>query len=349
MRGHRAEHLLLWGMALALVSGCGHARPTAEEPAAAGLTLEPSEIDLGKVFLGMSPRFQAELVNQSPSEVEIKEITTTCGCMNVVSDKKCPAGGRIALTGGLRPVSELGPFRHSVTVTQAGHEDQPLVLELVGTVEAQIQVSDRTVILRPDCLAGKAGEAAFRIKNASAATVHLQKPVGLPDGVAATLDKAELKPGEEGRVTVRALPDQFTDSDFDLRVPTSHPREIAVAVRVALRPETGVTIAPRAIRLGVVQRKQLLDGKGFTIKVAGKALPALAVKAVKLPAYLRLSGQDSEGAEGVRLRFSFVDTFAGIDLADEIGLELQSRERSGGLRPKRFGVQIPITGMVRGD
>jgi hypothetical protein len=339
---------LLLGLVSVGAAGCRKVTPPAAVPEVR-IVAEPRRIELGSVPLGVSQDFAASFVNYGRKEVRFSAILPSCGGMEVHLEKDtCRPGERVQVTGKLRPHTQAGPFRHSIKIRQAGPTDDLLVLEVTGEAEAEVQAEPGTVLLQPNPWETGTASGTLTITNKSSEVLHLQAPLSVPKGTEVELGKLDLQPNQKTAVSVRTATASALEQDFEFQIPTSHPSQPFLTVSVKIRPKQGIQVAPKAFRLGVVPRTELLQRRPLKVRLqVEEGVGRYQIRAVKTPPYLRHLRQGQPLTEAKELQFQFVDQFPGIDLGGEISLEVERvAVTTVGLVPPRFTIQIPITGIM---
>ena len=327
------------------VCGCGPTQAiTPDKTSSPGLVVEPMEIDLGKCRIGVAKPFSSELVNYGKEPVELARVEPSCGCTNVqISGDHCEPGERITLSGSVRGENKAGKFRHRITIREAVPTQREHMLMLVGVVEPTIKVSPDTAILVPSLTEAKEGEAVLAVTNTGDETIHLQKPVRLPDGVTGEVEKAELKPNEKTKLVLKVGFSQLSELDAEPALPTSHPLENLINFSVKVRPKEGIRVLPSSVRLGVASKSSLLKSNPLVIRLTGEIIPLVEVTDVACPEFLQCERMPEQS--GIVLRFTVVDRFPGIDLKSRIELKWKLRTPKPGL-PQELSIEIPVSGIL---
>jgi hypothetical protein len=262
------------------------------------------------------------------------------------SRKTCEPGEKVEVTGTIRTDTKPGKFKYWLRIFEAHPSEAVHTLDLTGQVEAQIQLSSEAVTLCPDFGGDKDSEqVSVVLHNKSEEIVRFQVPVSLPEGIEISLDSDQLKPNEQTQILLSASSKLLTDEDLELRIPTTHSVQSHVSIKVMVRPQDGIRVAPQAIRLGVATREHLLNRGAFTINLVGRSLERVDSKKVHTPPYLRLLQEQSVASDALRLHFGFVDGFAGLDLKSEIIIDLVLQAPKPKVE-RQYTIRIPISGIL---
>ena len=342
------SRLSILGAAFILLAAIGCRRgvtertePEAPPPGVA--SFDPRSVDLGDVPLYSDKTFTARFRNRGATTIEIAAFRANCGCAVLcASNKVCGPGEEIEITGIFKAGSR-GSFRKQLSAhAKDGAEYE---FEIIGNVKPEIEFDQDGITLAPDFLEGKNAGGAIEIVNHSSKTIHLQQPLGLPAGLQARLDRVDVPPGKNAKLSFESSLVFVTNTDAKVEVATSHRLEGTLSIPVRIRPTQALTVVPGEVRLGVASKDQLLKRGKLSLTLLGKALDRLTIESVECPKYLKLESRPANLDRRAELQFKFVDSFAGVDLVGEITVKLIDRNTEGGSRSIRL--RVPISGLLQ--
>ncbi len=341
-------HFLLAVSTLSGLPSCANREIPDNPGQAGGSFLEPSILDLKVCRMGVSKEFHANLFNYGVKPLEIASFQASCGCTDVRLDKNiCEPGGKIEISGTLRPENKAGKFRHRISLFEASPSDRVHLLEVLCETQSEFTLSPEAVTLRPTPFSLEVAQATLTLENRSSERIHLGNPAALPEGFSACLTPHTLKPHEASTILLKADGRFIGDVDYTLKVPTSHPIERLLEIPIHIRPVGGIRIAPTAIRLGVSSKTALLNIHGpLTVHLTGANLNQVSLGKITTPRYLNLSKSEAPASDSLDLCFAFVpDELGGIDLRGELTIELIAKEfKPGSLQKVTY--RIPISGIL---
>jgi hypothetical protein len=306
--------------------------------------LRPNEVDLGTLFVGAEKRFTSLLRNEGRDMIVIESILANCGCSDIkVEATRLRPGEETAISGLYRAGTEAGPFRKRLSVSAKGSTVQKIELFLTGRTERTVVVSPESLILRPDVLKESGATGQFTVCNKSDEVLRLGEVLGLPDGMSVRLAKSILQPNERTDATVTIGSTALTIIDSEITFTSSHSREGRVSAQVRILPIGAVEVLPKALRLGVVSRTELLQRKDLRIVLRGPALDHLVFLDVSAPPQLKTSIIRSRGETAfLEMNVSIVDAFVGADLTGIILVRFRTKDQQ-----RECNVRIPVSGILR--
>ncbi len=302
---------------------------------------DPPQLVLGEWMVGTSKAFFARLINNGSSAIRVSAIQPSCGCTEVSLTKKTLLPRETAdLSGVFDPRTMPGHLRKSITLKLKGRSEGSVRLELVGTVCRKIQLSSARFILTPDFLRTIEGYDKLIVHNALGKTVSLRMGE-LPRAISSKIAKPILAPGEQTVIAFSAASTLLNEIQGGADLYTTDPYESIIPLKYSVCPKNAIRSEPKAIRFGVVSKKDLASQKEFTIVLQGPALAKATVDKIITPAHLRLVEKALSGRNSMLIRFGLTISPALSLLDGEIEVQLSWKS------PKTSGIlRIPVSGIL---
>lgn len=308
------------------------------------LTINPSDIVLGNVFIGETKSFTATISNTTSHVINIDSLHAACGCTSIeVSKHVLDPSETVNLTGSFRAGAEAGLFRKPVTVTFSGLSTAPATAVVKGCIMRQINFSPSCITLSPDVVERKPGITALRIENHSSSSVSLEKINGLPSNVQAELPQSPMAPGSGCDILFSVPLNNCVDYYGDVILSCSHTDESHIKIPIEIRPVHSILATPDRISLGVVSRQELLSRQEFHVALTGDLAGSADVQNIKTPSFIKVvSRSRNPSGDGFTLGFCFADSLDHALLNESI---LIHATLMGGACETT--IAIPVSGLVK--
>jgi hypothetical protein len=126
--------LVLWGLAAPLVAAGGEDKKEPEK--APRITVEPTSFDFGKALQNKTLHKDFVVRNFGTADLEIKNLSTTCGCTAAMADTTViKPGASTTLRVDLQTRAYQGKVERRILV-ESNDPKSPLVLKVTATVVA---------------------------------------------------------------------------------------------------------------------------------------------------------------------------------------------------------------------
>ncbi len=315
------------------VSAWGQSPPTPTRADGARLKFSEMVFDFGKVRSTDMLRHDFIVTNTGTAELEISDVSPTCGCTVAGSwDHRIAPGKSGKIPIQFNPGDFNGPVVKTVTVTCNDPSQTKHTLEIRATIWRPLEVQPPSLYFAP------VEDEAISDTKVAHITSNLDEPLVLEMPQGSNPDfKLELKPTRAGREfdlhVTYAGPVTNTTPQNLITIKTSSADVPVIQVKVALMPQPALAAIPPQINLSATQMREgfrqnqiILNSSSAPLKLTSASVNAEGV------------GVEITEPRPGKLFMLNVSFPPGFQIKPGVGLELTVRTSN----PKHPVISVPI-------